>query len=487
MPQSNNPTTSDVKKLIDGRNGRPKTKDRTAPQVATATFGLTQPELQTSYPTADWFSKVRTMRKDPTISLVRDLVVGPIVTSEWSIGHTDEAPKGAPEFIGKNINNLRSYLVTHSLTGWMDFGWQVFEKVWAIDENGMTVIDKVKPLLQDITRILVNTDTGEYLGTLQLPIHGKKFESRIIGDDLAFGSGFLKTRETILTNINVEGTYWYGRAIMANVLVPYNGWVTVNCSADRYDQKIAGSHWVIHYPLGNTIIDDVETDNFTIAQNLLQNLESSGAIAVPRQVDQMIAFFNETGKAPPDAWKIEILSDQTNQQSNFIDRLKYYDILKVRALGFPERSVLEGQFGTKAEAEVHSDLAVVIAEYRHTRLTEHISYQLVNDLLRYNYGKEAIGTVFLKPAPIADDIKLFLRQVFQTLMQHDPETALKKINADEVKERLGLPMNTKDDDDSGFIFPEKVDLAANNTTNVISKAGTGLNPVEGEVTKTVKD
>jgi hypothetical protein len=48
-------------------------------------------------------------------------------------------------------------------------------------------------------------------------------------------------------------------------------------------------------------------------------------------------------------------------------------------------------------------------------------------------------------------------------------------------------MNTKDDDDSGFIFPEKVDLAANNTTNVISKAGTGLNPVEGEVTKTVKD
>jgi hypothetical protein len=175
--------------------------------------------------------------------------------------------------------------------------------------------------------------------------------------------------------------------------------------------------------------------------------------------------------------KIDILSDQTNQQSNFIDRLKYYDNLKVRALGFPERSVVEGKFGTKAEAEVHSDLAVVIADYRHAKITEQISYQVVNDLLHYNYGREAVGTVFLKAAPIADDLRIFLRQVFLTLMQHDPETALYKINADEVKERLGLPKNMSEGDGSEFKFPEK------ETDDKNQQEPNKLNPAKGEDTK----
>jgi hypothetical protein len=257
------------------------------------------------------------------------------------------------------------------------------------------------------------------------------------------------------------------------MIVPYDGWNAVNDTADKYDKKIAGSHWVIQYPVGSTEFNGESVDNFIIAQNLIQSLESSGAIAVPRNIDQVLTDLN---KDSPNAWQIEILSDQTNQQSNFIDRLKYYDNLKVRALGFPERSVVEGKFGTKAEAEVHSDLAVVIADYRHAKITEQISYQAVNDLLRYNYGREAVGTVFLKPSPIADDLRIFLRQVFLTLMQHDPETALRKINADEVHERLGLPKNIKDGDESEFQFPEVVPGETRTKPN-------GINPVKGEDTR----
>jgi len=472
MPHSNNPVTRDI---ADRRNGRPKTREVSAPQVAISQFGLTEPRLYKQLVRGtdgtSWYTKVRAMRTDPTISLLRDLVIGPILSSEWSIGHTEQAPDGAVELVTKNVQNIRSYLIENALTGLMDFGWQLFEKVWAIDDNGQAIVDKIKPLLQDITQILVDTRTGEFIGSIQTPQYPQTFENIIIGDDLVSGSGYIKSKDLILCNINVEGTYWYGRAIMENEVIPYDGWLATNDAADNYDRKIAGSHWVIYYPEGVTDFNDaVDVDNFQIAQSLMQTLDRSGAVVVPLRVSQIIDEFNNTKEQM--AWKIEMLSDMTSQQSNFIDRLKYYDALKARALGFPERAILEGQFGTKAEAEVHSDAAVAVAEYRHGKITEQISYQLVNDILRFNFGREAIGTVYLKAAPIADDKKIFLRQVFLTLMQHAPDVALEKINADEVKETLGLPRLIKDDDDSEFQFPEGFGQTKPNN----------LNPMEGDNT-----
>lgn len=468
MPFDNNPTTRDI---ADRRNGRPKTSEKSGPQVLINRFGLSEPKLYETYPYG-WFSKVRAMRKDPTISLLRDLVLGPILSSEWSIGHTDKAPSGAVDLVARNVKSLRSYLVEHTLTGYLDFGWQAFEKIWSIDDDGNAIVDKIKPLLQDITHIVVDTRTGEYIGTIQDYMYHKETEVIRIGDDLVSGTGYLKAKDTILCNINVEGTYWYGRAIMENEIIPYDGWKAVNEAADIYDRKIAGSHWIIYFPVGTTEYFDGRENvpNEEVAAALMQSLDRSGAISVPTKVSQYIDEFNNSKEQL--AWKIELLSDMTSQQSNFVDRLKYYDALKARALGFPERSIQEGQFGTKAEAQVHSDAAVAIAEYRHDKLTEQISCQLVNDILRFNFGREAIGSVFLKAAPIADDIKLFLRQVFLTLMQHAPDVALERINGREVKERLGMPLNMQEDEESEFQFPEGFGVKDPNR----------LNPMEGDNT-----
>jgi hypothetical protein len=474
MPFDNNPTTRDI---ANRQNGRPKTSEKTGPQVLVHRFSLGQPKLFWNY-SFDWFQKVRTMREDPTISLLRDLVLGPIISSEWSIGHTDKAPKGAVDLVSRNMLSMRRYLVEHTLTGYMDFGWQAFEPVWAIDDDGHAIIDKVKPLLQDITEILVDHKTGEFIGTIQNMMFGQQQLELITIDKWPItGVGYLKAKDVILCNINVEGTYWYGRPIMKNEVIPYEGWVAVNNAADIYDRKIAGSHWIIYFPVGVTAYFQGRTDvpNEEVAAALMQSLDRSGAISVPTKVSQYIDEFNNSKEQL--AWKIELLSDMTSQQSNFVDRLKYYDALKARALGFPERSIQEGQFGTKAEAEVHSDAAVAIAEYRHAKLTEQISTQTVNNILRYNYGKKAIGSVFLKPAPIADDIKHFLRQIFQALVQSSPEVALDKINAREVKERLGLPLNMKEDSDSEFDFSLK-------TSDVSTKSlsPNGTNPTEGDDT-----
>jgi hypothetical protein len=447
MPGANNPSTSDIS---DRRNGKPRRRETTPPQVFVSQMGLIRPELPKVYPDG-WYRLVRKMRIDPTIALIRELVISPILASEWSIGHTVKAPTGAVEFIQENIFDERRYILEHALNGILDFGWQAFEKVWTINDKSEAVIDKIKPLLQDITRILVNKHNGEYIGTIQSQYLLHDYVAQKVGEDVVFGVAPLKAHETILCNTQVEGTNWYGRALMLNEQLPYRGWNTVNDSADRYDRKIAGTHWVIQYPLGQSTLDGETVDNSIVAQRIIDQLESSGVIIVPREIDQTLQELNSVN---PNAWDIQLLSDQSSQQSNFIDRLAYYDALKARALGWPERSVFQGKFGTKAEAKTHSDLAIVILDGRHAALTEQISYQLVNDLMKYNYGRESIGTVFLKPAPIADDLRKFLRDIFLRLLQSDPKAALERVNAQEIRERLGLPLNTDESDESGFKFQE---------------------------------
>lgn len=449
---SNDPTISDV---TDKRNGRPKTSERSGSQLGIVRFGMNRPELPTNYK-SNWFNTVRSMRIDPTIALIRDLVVGPIVSAGWSVAHKPNAPAGAVDLITNKFLNLRDYIVRNTVVGLMDFGWQSFEKIWAIDDDGSAVLDKVKPLLQDITTILVNKNNGEYVGVVQ-NAHGlgSDYETKKIGEDLVFGDSFLKAHETILCNTNVEGTYWYGRAWMENMLLPYLGWNTVNDAADRYDRKISGSHWVVRFPVGQTPYGDTRelTDNYIIARDMIRSLENSGALYVPRSLDRTLQEMSDKS-GQEDAWIIELLSDQSSQQAAFIDRLAYYDALKARALGFPERSVFQGQFGTKAEAETHADLAVVIAEMRHKEITEMISNQTVDDYLRYNYGRKAVGTVYLKTSPIADDLRKFLRQIFITLLQSNPQTALETISRAEIQSRLGLPTTISRGEDGEFTFPE---------------------------------
>lgn len=179
MTISNDPTIRD---LTDRRNGRAKTIEKTSSQVGISAFGLNGPELPINYK-FDWYNRVRRMRTDPTIALIRDLVLGPIISAGWSVGHKSSAPKGAVELITDKFLNLRNYIVEHTITGLMDFGWQTFEKVWSIDDDGDAVLDKVKPLLQDTTKILVNKKTGEYAGIVQntkFTGDSSKFETKTI-------------------------------------------------------------------------------------------------------------------------------------------------------------------------------------------------------------------------------------------------------------------------------------------------------------------
>lgn len=380
-----------------------------------------------------WFAKVRLMRKQPTIALVRELVIAPALAAGWTVEAEEDAPEGAKEFIDKQMQPHRLKLLRTAMLGVIDFGWSPFEKVFDVSSTKEVVIKKFKPLLQDITEIAVKRKTGAFDGLRNTPVDG----TAVID---------LSREHSLLFSIDVEGTDWYGQAILKNLEDAYDDWVTVGQSASRYDEKIAGAMWVVHYPLGKSNYLGETLDNGLIADKILDALRSSGALKVPRYVAGLSEDIDDESK---DAWKIELITDPGSAKAAFIDRQSYLDKLFARGLGLPERSVLEGQFGTKADAQAHADFAITNIELRHLMFVHDINKHAVNQLLRLNWGEQFEDTVHIEPAPLTDVQLVFLKEVFTALMTN-PETALDvvdQIDKKALQDKLGIPIEEQEDDD----------------------------------------
>ena len=404
-------------------------KEKTPAQIAT---GLVSYDGVLSKDTTQGrYSTFRRMRKDPTIALARKLVIAPILASGWSVEREDGIDKEVSDFVNEQMTPLRIHILREALLGCIDFGWQGFEKVFKLDEDGRIVIKKLKPLLQDYTHILIDRETGAYAGLKQdnpSPV-------------------FLKSQDTLLFNIEVEGTFWYGTPTLEIARDPQTKWEQVEKAAAKFDNKVAGSHWVIHYPPGTSEINGIDTDNYDVAKKLLNDLEASGALAVPRTVEQ---FIDNLGENTPNAWKVELLSPTGISSTVLTERQKYLDSLKVRAFGVPERAVLEGQFGTKAEAETHADLALTAMEIRHRTITQTLNWHLVNQLLRLNFGKEFENKVYIQPAPIVDTALQFLRDIYKQI-RISPDgflLELDSIDKEALKDRLDVPVLSTHNTDS---------------------------------------
>lgn len=403
---------------------------RTPPQVSTMISPMDGEMPRPATIGADFYRKAREIRRDPTIRMVRELSMAPLLMAEWEYVASDDAPPGAKELVESVMNQMRLPLLRTSLAGMCDYGWQPYEVIAEQRDDGVSV-PRVKPLLQDLTHILVNAADGTYFGLRQTPTVGTRI-----------GWVYLLDQQSFVISQDVEGTNWYGEPTLRSLEKTYDESEVVNKSSRKYDAKIAGTHWVIYYPLGTSDYGGQTLDNGEIAQKLLQQAEAVGGIAVPRSVINMLDSMN-AAQANNEAsqWKIELLSDSGKGQQPFTDRQKYLDILKVRAFGFPERSILEGQFGTKADAEAHADIAVSNLEVRHALVCLQYSLKVVNLILTWNYGPQAKGKVWIKASPLADDKKSFFRQLYLALIANPQGfmTEMSAVDMAQLRDKLGLP------------------------------------------------
>ncbi len=396
------------------------TTEHTGAQTVSSSFGSGQlaRALIASYAT------YRRMSKDPTIALGMALSIAPVLASTWSVEGEDEEQV---EFIEDTFLPIRSLIVETAMRGGIMFGWQPYEKVYGL-KNGRVTIVKIKPLLQDITTIQVDKSTGAFNGFKQQPFGG--------------ASMVLDVEYALLINFRVEGTNWYGRALLDNSLDVYNEWREANKTANKYDKKVAGSHFVIYFPPGESKVEGVMMGNDVVAQRLLDTLEGSGSLAVPTSIARYMEELNDSNLG----WKVTILEDSGGRQPEFVDRLKYLDALKIRALEWPERAIIEGEFGTKAEAGEHGDMGMTNADLNHQRITRFINWYGVDDILAYNYGPDARGAVRIVPAPLQDAAITFLRELYKLALTNPAGffDQSGKIDWEALKERLGVPKADND-------------------------------------------
>lgn len=376
------------------------------------------------------YNVIRTITKQPTVALARALIAAPVVAARWSYETDDEVTDDRLRFIQDQLDPIREVIVQQAMDARIDYGWIGFEKVYISrtwEERDRIMIKRLKPLLHDLTYINVNAQSGAFEGFSQIAY-------ATVGTTVE-----LELPYSLLMSFGVEGTNWYGRSLVENIRRIYNSWEDSNEGAERYDLKMAGHHWIIYYPTGYSSIDGVETDNKTVATTIANALEASGTIIVPRKVAAQITDLNQQQKDIAQ-WEIE-LKEHAGQSSDFIARMAYCDKLMVRGLLSPERSILEGQFGTKAEAGVHAGLALTQRELEHRAIVRFINWYLVDQLLALNFGEEARGSVRVVAAPLSDERALFFQEVYKQVLGHPTESpaAIDVLDMDGLMDSLGLP------------------------------------------------
>lgn len=401
-------------------------ESKTVPQIRTMVSPFDGEMSRPPLSGQAFYQLARLIRNDPTVRLVRELVMAPILRAGWSYECSDKAPEGALEKVKGVMDRMRIQLLKSSMSSCIDFGYAPYEII--VDSKWNI---KVKPLLVDYTTILVNAMTGEFFGLKQQPLYN-------IGNTYAY----LTRNECFIAAQDVEAGNLYGRATLESLVETYNENSLINKASRKYDSKVAGTHWVIYYPLGKSKFNGVDTDNGEIAKELLARAESVGGIMVPRSVLQALDTITaQAASNEATQWKIELLSDKGAGQMAFENKLKYLDVLKVRAFGVPERAILEGQYGTKAEAETHADIAIANLEVRHQSLVDLYNYELVNKILKWHYGYEFINSVYIKPTPIDDLTLSFNRQLYMQLLT-DPNTAAQEqqhIDMAALRDSLSVP------------------------------------------------
>lgn len=410
--------------------------EKTSGQVTS--FNVWDSRLATS--TSLTPTRIRAIRNDATVQLARQAVVSPIIHTPWNYNPTKDAPEGAVDEIVTIFEPLRDWLLQNAVYGALDFGWAPFEIIY-VPKEGRITITRFKQLLQDFTTILVYISSGEFAGFANEPISIGGVANNVI-IPLPYAVNF---------NLAVEGTDWYGQSVSSVLDTICTRWDDVDKAANRYDKKIAGASWVVYYPVGETMVGGVLTANDKIAKDILSHLEASGGVAVPDEIQEWLD--DSVDRELKGKWRIELISAPNSSQASFVDRQKYLDTLKIRAFGIPERSILEGQFGTKAEAEVHADIALSSIDTKHRLICDQINERIVRPLLRMNYGEKYENSVTIAPAPLVDAQFQTIKEIYRLLVQSPQVIAkeIQNIDVQTLRDSMGIPSVPDADNDYSSI------------------------------------
>jgi len=403
-------------------HGRAKTKPQSKPRGGSEEFGYALPLVGSTARSRKDYEAYREMRCDPTIAIARAAATAPVKFASYSVEGEN------PEIVGE----VRSFLdsqwqeIVRLLLFAVDYGWVPAEKVWYVDPRTGQQHVRLKPLRQEETEAMVDRETGELMGLKQKDVYLDMRHALVFTLDGEYGSPYGRSRYE-----NFRRTAW-------------EPWKKVVSQLERYHEKASGVVPVVRYPVGvSRSKGGMEVDNFQHASNLVNSLSRMRGVAIPWKIEEWMTAALRQGANLKDlaAWQLEFLDVKSGAGAEMVASARYYDSLKARGMLVPERAVLEGQFGTKAEAGEHADVAVAVSEELFQDVCSCVNTQLVDDFVEVNFGPDAVGSARVEPAPMRDDEKAFAKEIVRAVLESpgNSDMVQSMLDFDAMIEATGLP------------------------------------------------
>ena len=152
-----------------------------------------------------------------------------------------------------------------------------------------------------------------------------------------------------------------------------------------------------------------------------------------------------SNRAEDSSWEVELVESSAATSSSLETRFKYLDALLTRSFIQPERTMLEGKHGTKAESGEQQDIALTMVEHRHGVVRQQLNEGPVADLCEAYLGPEWREAVHVEAEPIGADEKQFLRDILKQVLA-TPEGVMEmldRIDFDQLREITGVPSLTE--------------------------------------------
>lgn len=344
------------------------------------------------------YTTYRLMLAVPPLALVRAATKATMKSAEWSVEVDDEGPSDAADYL-QNIFVDRKAELLNDMVRAIDYGNQPFEKVWA-NEGGFWTIKRLKPLLPDLTDYKVN-DAGDIVG-------------------LRNGAAELDAGKCFVVTYDAEAGNVYGRSRCENLRnTAFRAWTDTLEKFGKYTTRVSGAQPVVWYPPGQVRDKDGNLkDSQEVARDVASKLAQSSGICIPTiySEDAKGLAMDNSKLAELLAWRLEMFEGKTDHAKAFLESLAAFESWFCMGWLWPPRSMLEGQFGTKAEAGTHQDLGVTIAEQDLADMLTQLNRQCVDDVLVTNWGEEARGTARIKAAPLNDEAIAMQREIVKALM-----------------------------------------------------------------------
>jgi len=394
------------------------------------------------------FKTYRRMRTNPTIAMARAAATAPIKAADWSIDIMDDAPADAEALIEETVLPRRSEVMCELLKA-LDFGFRAFEKVWELEDGNM-VLKRLKPLSPERSEIMIDAH-GNLLGVRQgttAPMGRVTVSADGLSPQTAaspMGAVFLPLSKVFLYSYDSEDGNWYGRSRHENIRE--SAWWPWQQTVNRlgvYIRKTSGVIPMIRYPVGSSK-DKAgnEVANDEIAARVLDNIKSGTGVTMPQNLLKWAEDMLGQGMDPTAlmAWSISFLEAKAGHGREYESTLRHFESLMVRGWLLPERSVVEGQFGTKAESAAHQDFAILMAEELLDDVIRQFNEQVIDPVLLLNFGDQAAGTVRIKPAPIQDKDRDFFRRIIESMLTDNRNLDLFNtlIDLEQMLDRTDVP------------------------------------------------